>query len=131
MSGWLHAVRRFLDRDPYMIAGYSSYGGSQRVLVRGRAMENEGVARAGDHDSVWRNLVNSYRRIEADPLAFMLRTASTASPDTSCVFGHESGSRSVLENTTLDMPASASVPGSPSAARSDINRYVLAPINTK
>ena len=69
MSGWLHAVRRFLDRDPYMIAGYASYGGSQRILVRGRAMENEGVTPAGDRDSIWQNLVNSYRRIEADPLA--------------------------------------------------------------
>ena len=78
MSGWLHAVRRFLDRDPYMIAGYSSYGASQRVLVRGRAMENEGVARAGEHDSVWRNLVNSYRRIEADPLAHAVIRATVA-----------------------------------------------------
>lgn len=68
MTGWLDRADRFFDRDPYMIAGYRSYGSAQRVLVRGRAMENEGVTSATDHDSVWRNLVNSYRRIEADPL---------------------------------------------------------------
>lgn len=68
MSGWLHRARRYFDRDPYMIAGYRSYGSAQRVLVRGRAMENEGITPASEHDSLWRNLVNSYRRIEADPL---------------------------------------------------------------
>ena len=68
MSAWMRAARRFLDRDPYMVAGYRSYGSAQRVLIRGRAMENEGVTSAGDSDSLWRNLVNSYRRIEADPL---------------------------------------------------------------
>ena len=78
MSGWLHTVRRLLDRDPYMIAGYASYGGSQRVLVRGRVMENEGVTPAGERDSIWRNLVNSYRRIEADPLAFAVVRATVA-----------------------------------------------------
>ena len=31
-------------------------------------MENEGITPAGERDSLWRNLVNSYRRIESDPL---------------------------------------------------------------
>ncbi len=68
MSEWLRTARRFLDRDAFMIAGYRSYGSARRVLVRGRAMENEGVKSAGENDSLWRNLLNSYRRIEADPL---------------------------------------------------------------
>ncbi|NUS98553.1 MAG: DUF2183 domain-containing protein [Gemmatimonadaceae bacterium] len=61
-------ARRYVDRDPYMIAGYRTYGSATRVLVRGRAMEDEGVRPAGERDSLWRNLLNSYRRIEADPL---------------------------------------------------------------
>ena len=69
MTGsWWSRVRRYVDRDPYMIAGYRTYGSATRVLVRGRAMEDEGVRSAGDEDSVWRNLLNSYRRIESDPL---------------------------------------------------------------
>ena len=68
MKDWLTRANRFLDRDPWMIAGYRSYGSARRVLVRGRAMEDEGITTATDSDSVWRNLVNSYRRIEADPL---------------------------------------------------------------
>ena len=68
MNNWLGKARRFLDRDPYAIVGYLSYGSAERVLVRGRAMENEGITPAGERDSLWRNLVNSYRRIESDPL---------------------------------------------------------------
>ena len=69
MTGrWWSRARRYLDRDPYMIAGYRTYGSETRVLVRGRAMEDEGVRPASDRDSVWRNLLNSYRRIESDPL---------------------------------------------------------------
>lgn len=68
--GWLSRMRRYVDRDPYMIAAYRSYGNGRRVLVRGRAMEDEGVRSAGERDSVWRNLLNSYRRIESDPLPF-------------------------------------------------------------
>ena len=68
MIHWLRRARRLVDRDPYMVVGYRSYGSAQRVLVRGRAMENEGITPAGENDSLWRNLVNSYRRIEADPL---------------------------------------------------------------
>jgi len=66
-----------------MIAGYRSFGGAQRVLIRGRAMENEGITAATDADSLWRNLLNSYRRIEADPLpnAVVRATIGGASVD--------------------------------------------------
>ena len=43
-------------------------------------------------------------RIELSPLCFISRTASTASPATKVEFSHASGSVSVLEKTTLDMP---------------------------
>ena len=66
-----------------MIAGYRSFGSAQRVLIRGRAMENEGITAATDADSLWRNLLNSYRRIEADPLpnAVVRATIGGASVD--------------------------------------------------
>jgi phosphatidate phosphatase APP1 len=38
--------------------------------VRGRALEDEGITPAEESDSVWRNLLNSYRRIESDPLPY-------------------------------------------------------------
>ena len=69
-------------------------------------------------------------RIGLEALSFISRTAITGSWGTSCVFGQESGSLKVDEKTTFDMPASASVPGSPSAANPDMTRYVVAPIST-
>jgi len=78
MTDWLDRAHRFFDRDPWMVAGYRSYGSAQRVLVRGRAMENEGITAATDTDSLWRNLINSYRRIEADPLPNAVVRATVA-----------------------------------------------------
>lgn len=69
-SGFLRRLARVGDDDPYILAGYRSFATHNRVLVRGRALENEGITQAGESDSVWRNLVNSYRRIESDPLPF-------------------------------------------------------------
>ncbi|MFL5561998.1 MAG: App1 family protein [Gemmatimonadaceae bacterium] len=105
MNGWLHDLRRFIDRDPYMIAGYRSYGSSQRVLVRGRAMENEGVTPAGERDSVWRNLVNSYRRIEADPLAHAVVRATVAGAVADVIADDEG-----FFSTWVDLPAPVTAP---------------------
>jgi hypothetical protein len=69
-------------------------------------------------------------RIGSLPFVFIWHTASTASRDTSRVFGHCSGSVKVLENTIFDMPARASVPGLASAAMPAMSRYVFASIRT-
>src|SRR6476659_7752167 len=66
-------------------------------------------------------------RSDSSPSSFSARTASTASPAISRLFGHESGSVNVLEKTTFGMRASVSVPGSPSVASVDINKKVFAP----
>jgi hypothetical protein len=67
-------------------------------------------------------------RIDREPLCFISRTASTGSRVSSRVFAQENGSRNVVEKTTLDMSAKASMPGSPSAANPDMRRYVVAHI---
>ena len=54
--------------DPYEIVAYRGYGNSKRVLVHGRAQECENIPQSADTDSAWRNLINTYKRIEADPL---------------------------------------------------------------
>jgi len=69
-------------------------------------------------------------RIDLDPLSFISGRPQRGSRATSWVFAQERGSRSVVEKTTFDIPANPSVPGSPSAANSDMTRYVVAPIKT-
>jgi hypothetical protein len=61
---------------------------------------------------------------------FMSCTAETASPRTSSVLAHESGSSRVEENTTLGIALSSAMPASSgiSVANPDISRYVVAPM---
>ena len=59
-----------------------------------------------------------------ESLRFMSCTAATASPATSSVFAHPSGSSNVEENTTLGVAVKPARPGSSgiSAANPDISR---------
>jgi phosphatidate phosphatase APP1 len=54
---------------PYEIAPYRGYANGMRVLVHGRAMECETIPKATATDSLWRNLVSTYKRVDSDPLA--------------------------------------------------------------
>jgi phosphatidate phosphatase APP1 len=54
---------------PYELVAYRGYGHGTRVLVHGRALEAPGVSRAMEADGAWRNLINTVKRIDADPLA--------------------------------------------------------------
>jgi phosphatidate phosphatase APP1 len=52
----------------YEIAAYRGYANETRALVQGRVQEARAIPPATATDSVWRNLLNTYRRIDADPL---------------------------------------------------------------
>ncbi len=53
-------------RDPLVIHAYRGYGTSERVRVRGRVLEDEGIPAAGERDSAWRNVLSAVRRLESD-----------------------------------------------------------------
>jgi phosphatidate phosphatase APP1 len=53
----------------YDIAAYRGYGTSSRVLVQGRVIRSKDIGPAGEHDSLLINLVNTYKRIDSDPVA--------------------------------------------------------------
>jgi phosphatidate phosphatase APP1 len=52
----------------YEIVPYRGYAGDSRVLVHGRAQEAKEIPPATANDPVWRNLLSTYKRIDADPL---------------------------------------------------------------
>ncbi|PYP79999.1 MAG: hypothetical protein DMD35_06710 [Gemmatimonadetes bacterium] len=56
------------DDRPYEITPYRGYGNRSRVLVHGRVIEARNIAAPTASDSLWRNLVNTYKRIDSDPL---------------------------------------------------------------
>lgn len=69
-GGARRIARRLGGDDPYQIVIYRGHGGSGRVFVHGRVLENEGITPAADADSTWRNIVNTFKRLESDPLPF-------------------------------------------------------------
>jgi phosphatidate phosphatase APP1 len=56
--------------DPWQIVVYRGHGTSGRAFVHGRVLENEGIVPAAEADSTWRNIVNTFKRLESDPLPF-------------------------------------------------------------
>ncbi len=55
--------------DPVQIVPYRSYGTQRRIYIRGRVLEDKGIAAAGDKDTVLHNLLNMYKRFESDEVA--------------------------------------------------------------
>jgi phosphatidate phosphatase APP1 len=53
-------------RDPLVIHAYRGYGTSERIRLRGRVLEDEGILAPGERDSAWRNVLNTLRRFESD-----------------------------------------------------------------
>lgn len=62
-------IRRLLGKsDPHAVVGYRSYGTRERLLVLGRALEDEGLLPPDETHSRWRNLREALKRFDADPL---------------------------------------------------------------
>ena len=62
------AARSVFGRDPIEILAYYGYGNAARAHVHGRVLEVRNVSTSSDSDSTFRNLLNTYRRAEADPI---------------------------------------------------------------
>jgi phosphatidate phosphatase APP1 len=56
------------DERRFEIAGYRGFGTHVRVLVHGRVIESRNIPAASATDSLWRNLLSTYKRIDSDPL---------------------------------------------------------------
>jgi phosphatidate phosphatase APP1 len=55
--------------DPVQIVPYRTYGTPRRVYIKGRVLEDKGIATARDEDTVWNNLLNMYKRFESDEVS--------------------------------------------------------------
>ena len=52
--------------DPLQIVPYRSYGAANRLYVKGRVLEDKGIGKVTDKDTILNNLVNMYKRFESD-----------------------------------------------------------------
>ncbi|MFC6999867.1 App1 family protein [Rufibacter roseus] len=51
---------------PLHIVPYRSYGTVNRLYVKGRVLADKGISSAAENDTLWKNLLNMYRRFESD-----------------------------------------------------------------
>jgi len=57
---------RFDRDDPVHIMAYRGFGTSRKLAITGRVLQDEPVATAQVHDSIWKNLGNTWKRFETD-----------------------------------------------------------------
>jgi phosphatidate phosphatase APP1 len=71
MPSWSEQVRQWLwrGRDPLAVHAYPGFGTRDRLYVRGRVLDDEGVRPAQPGASPWRNLRDAWRRFETDERA--------------------------------------------------------------
>jgi phosphatidate phosphatase APP1 len=64
------AVRSVFNDGPFEVLAYRGYGNARSAYISGRAQENRGVGPSSPDDSTLVNLLNTYRRADANPLRF-------------------------------------------------------------
>jgi phosphatidate phosphatase APP1 len=70
MPSWRERVRGWWPgRDPLVVHAYPGFGTRDRVFVRGRVLDDEGLRPAPPGASAWRNLHDAWRRFETDERA--------------------------------------------------------------
>ena len=60
--------KRLKLNDPLQIVTYRSYGTINRLYIKGRVLEDKGIASATDKDTIINNLVNMYNRFQSDEI---------------------------------------------------------------
>src|SRR5437868_3006495 len=63
-----HVVHAVVGTDPYEIIAYRGYGNGGRAHVYGRVIEKRDIGASTHGDSALKNLYNTYRRADSDPL---------------------------------------------------------------
>src|SRR5918994_7427095 len=67
MPVWSKRTRRWwAGRDPLVIHAYPGFGTREKLWVRGRVLDDEGLSPAAPGASAWRNLRDAWKRFETD-----------------------------------------------------------------
>lgn len=61
--------QRLHDDEELLVVPYRGFATAQQLYLKGRVLENRGVRPAQDDDTLWENLVATYKRLNSDPIA--------------------------------------------------------------
>ena len=56
--------------EPLLIMPYLGFGNEEKIILKGRVLEDKGYKTSNETDSIWRNLANMYRRFETDEIPY-------------------------------------------------------------
>jgi phosphatidate phosphatase APP1 len=62
----LELRKRFNSDEDLQIVPYRSYGTPNRLYVKGRLLEDKRIRKSTGPESLWKNILNMYRRFESD-----------------------------------------------------------------
>ena len=54
--------------DPIQICSYRSFASEDEAFIHGRVLEDKGITKSSDNDSIWNNIYNMYKRFESDEI---------------------------------------------------------------
>ncbi|QHT69671.1 DUF2183 domain-containing protein [Rhodocytophaga rosea] len=54
--------QRLGNLGPVMILPYRGFGNANEIYLKGRVLKDKGIVAAGDNDTVWQNLLSTYKR---------------------------------------------------------------------
>jgi len=94
----------------WTIVPYRGFAGESRALIQARVQETKDIPPATATDSVWRNLLSTYRRVDADPLPHARVLVSIGGAERELVADDEGFIREWVE---LDAPLPAHEPWHP------------------
>ena len=89
----VRAIGSAMDDDPFEVLCYRGYGNGVRAHVYGRVVQRTGATPSADKDTIVTNLLNTYRRADADPFpraevnVTFAGAASSMTGDTEGYFG--------------------------------------------
>ena len=96
-------LRKLDDYESLLITPYMGFGNAEKILMRGRVLEDKGFRDSTETDSRWRNLKNSYRRFGTDEVpnarvkAFFQNTEKEVITDREGYFDLEMNSHDPLD----------------------------------
>lgn len=73
----------------YEILAYRGYGNATKARFYGRVVEHLGVSASTDRDSLFRNLLNTWRRVDSDPVGHANVTVDYAGTRINCKADNE------------------------------------------
>lgn len=53
-----------------VIIPYLGHGTPEQLFIHGRVLQHKNISAASDNDTLWRNLLNTYRRLESDEVPY-------------------------------------------------------------